>query len=166
MAKPFGSTQGKDIIKEIGQEVIIPPEFSIPANRRIGQTGIMPTAVKNRQFGEIIQLGALISSTVTLSNGDQTTFTITTTPQTYNNRILALPDITLYVGSVADNNRLPGGSAVTASQWQIIFLGNDYLSNDGYDIVTKVFVRNISAGASKDVILNAKRRALTETSIL
>lgn len=134
------------------------------ATERTKQQNITPTAIKNRHFGNIIQLGSLITQTATLSNGQQTTFSITTTSQG-NSRNLSIPDITLYVGSVATNNRLPGGSNVTASQWQVVFMGNDWLLNDGKNTVTQVFVRNISAGASQTVIMQAKRRSLSPTTI-
>lgn len=153
-----------DKIKIIEQETIENPSFNLPPNRRIDQKGLLPTAIKNRLLGDIVLLSATASSSATISNGQQATFTITTASIS-NQRIMNVEDIALYVGSVADANQLPGGSAIDESQWQVIFMGNDWNSTDDNNVVNIVYVRNISAGASKDVLIRAQSRVIVNTAI-
>lgn len=135
-----------------------------PEQGRIKQQNLIPNAVKGRNLGRVIQETATGTASITLSNGQETTFTITT--QSINRGVLlfCIPDITLFVGSVALGNALPGGANVTSSAYQVVFLGNDWGSTDDNNVVTKVFVRNVSAG-TQTIILKTQSRVITNTAL-
>lgn len=151
-------------VNVVEQEIITPPGFNIPPNMRVSQTGILPTAIKIRTLGDVIILGSLVSGSATLSNGDETTFSFTVA-SVDGARNLCIPDVALYVGSVAAANQLPSGSSITESQWEVIFMGNDWATTDNFNSIHKVYVRNISAGASQSVLLRSQARVITNSNI-
>jgi len=125
---------------------------------RATQQTILPTAVKNRQFGNIVLMSGVKTGVATLNNNSQVVFTITT--QTMDNqRILCVPDISVFIGSIDFDNQLPGGASVDEADWDIIFMQNDYASTDNQNTKTIVFVQNISAG-TQDVILVTQSRLI------
>ena len=134
------------------------------SRRRFTQREVFPTTVKSRLLGKIVGVSALGSSTGTVGNGDQVVFSITTSTSS-GSLLISIPDVTLYVGSIASANQLPGGSSIDESQWQVIFMGNDWNDTDGNNTVYQIYVRNISAGASKDVILRTVSRAITNKPV-
>lgn len=135
--------------------------------KRASQMDILPTAVKNRLFGDIIRTipndftTSLSSTSPTLNNGDQVLFTVTTSSN-IGSTMLAIPDLSFYVDSVADANKLPGGSGIDESQWQMIGPWFDWAATDNRNHITKVYIRNISAGA---VVVTARARVRFITNI-
>jgi len=118
---------------------------------RLSQRGILPTAIKTRNLGNIIisrpsdLIGDATSYSFTFGNGDQAV--ITATLETENNtKLLAILDSSLYVTSVADSNQLPSGSGVDETQYQIIGPWYDWGSTDNKNVKVKLYVLNISAG--------------------
>jgi len=101
------------------------------------------------------------TDTQTLSNGDWYCWAITISNKA-GAKIQTQLDTSLYIGSVAAANQLPGG-AIDASQWQVIGPWPDWGATDNISTVWRVYVRNISAGASKDVLLRIRARAIANT---
>lgn len=117
---------------------------------RLKSRQLLPTAVKSRNLSDIIFRGAAGTGSTTLNNGEDIVFT-STLSQNDEYQIIALPYISLYVGSIASANLLPGGSGVDESQWQVIptlynwdsWDLNEYPLDKEY---SSIYVRNISAG--------------------
>ena len=135
---------------------------------RFDQQRIEATAIKAHARSE----ASILSSTIVqgnnspgISNGQQTTFTITfSVPDaTLNFRCLIQPEISLYVDSVAAANQLPSGSAIDETQWQVIGPWMDVDASDGRNMVMKLYILNISAGASKLLILRVRARGISQT---
>ena len=134
-----------------------------PNRSRAHQQDIIPTAVKNRQFGNIVRVTGTQRALATLNNLQQVVFTITTSARN-DQRLFCIPDISLCVNSIDFDHQLPGGSAINIEDWQVVFMGNDFLSTDNNNTKTLVFVLNISAGAAQDVILITQSRDIVNTT--
>ena len=117
-------------------------------------------SIERRLDGIIVSTGTASGST-TLGNGDQTVFTITTTSGS-GAKVNVASDVTLYIGSVAAANQLPGGSAIDESQWQVIGPWNDWGATDNVNVKTLIYVRNISAG-SQSVLLRTISRTIVNS---
>lgn len=138
------------------------PEFKLAQANRTNQRAVIPNFAKNRSLGEIIiSLPTLLAST-TLSNGDEAIFTISLASATSRDgliRFFSVPDVSLYLGTVADANQIPSISGtVTNSQWTVIGPWNDWGATNNYNVKTKIYIKNVSAGASKVVLLRSKNR--------
>ena len=127
--------------------------------KRTSQRDILPAGVKGLGIGEIILERDTNSASATIGNNVQVLLTHTVS-QKNNAKMFAVPDISIYLGSVATNNQLPGGSSVDESQWQVIGPWNDWGTTDNQNSKTKVYVRNISAG-STTVLFRIKSRFFT-----
>lgn len=134
---------------------------------RISQRDVAPEAMKGRNISNFIYVsedepGAVVT---TLSNGDEVYVRIELN-HSDDVPLLALPYITLYVGSVADANELPGGSGIDESQWQVIgpkhpydtWAERDFPRNEESVVL---YIRNISAGASKTVLISSRWKYLS-----
>jgi len=109
----------------------------------------------------IVTTTALSTASGVMNNGDKATITITTT----NNagaKLLGVADIALYVGSVATANIIPYGVSVDMSQWQMVGPFASLHETDGKNLVTQIYLRNISAG-TQTVLVRDKTRAITNT---
>ncbi len=126
---------------------------------RIRQKDLLPTSVESGAFGEIILERDTETASATIGNNVQILLTHTIS-QKNNAKMFAIPDISIYIGSVATDNQLPGGSSVDESEWQVIGPWNDWGTTDNQNSKTKIYVRNISAGDSL-VIFKIKSRFLT-----
>lgn len=113
----------------------------------------------------IISLTAVASGSTTLSNGQDATFTITTTA-TSKARTLVAYDWSLYLGSVSTANHFPDGANITMSNWVIIPFSNDWGDTNNTNTVMQVYVRNVSAGASQTVVLEVQSRLLQNSTTL
>lgn len=134
------------------------------AQRRLRQSGMLPTIIKPRSLGDLV----LSTETATgispaLDNGDEYTFVITIS-NSAGAKIFANLDISLYIGSVADANELPGGSGVTESDWQVIGPINSWGQTNNKNQVVQIYVRNISAGAGQTIILKTIARFITNNT--
>lgn len=115
----------------------------------------------DRRLDGITVTTGTASGSATLANGDQAVYTITTSSDS-GAKVNVGADVSLYVGSVAAANQLPGGSGIDESQWQVIGPWNDLQATDSINHKVKVYVRNISAGSST-VILNTKSRVIVNS---
>lgn len=113
----------------------------------------------------IISLTATATGSTTLSNGQGATFVITTTT-TSGNRSMVIHDWTLYVGSVADANKLPNGSGVDMTKWIVTPFVNDWGDTDNKNTVAKIYVQNVSAGANQSVLLRVQARLIQNSTTL
>ena len=113
----------------------------------------------------IISLTDTVSGSTTLSNGQGATFTITTTA-TSGNRTMTIHDYAIYIGSVSGNNVLPNGASIDMTKWIVSSFTNDWNDTDFLNTVTKVYVQNVSAGASQTVIIEARARFIQNSTTL
>lgn len=142
------------------QETIQPQSFAQRDRfKRVSQRDILPQAVKTRSLGDVIRRTAQAQGSQELDNGEQVVFEVETVSKA-GVRVLAIPDISVYVGSATSANQLPGGSSIDESDWQFIGPWQDLAATDGNTVNTIVYVRNISAGTST-VILQVKSRLIT-----
>ena len=111
---------------------------------RKSQRDVFPVVIKNRGFGDIVQVSSNVTGSETLAAGGEVTFIITT-KSIDGVRIIDAGDIALYESSVADANRIPGGSNITAGDYQIIGPFNDWGTTDGNNVKTHLFVRNTTS---------------------
>lgn len=131
---------------------------------RISQRDIIPGAVKGRNVSNIIYGTAEGQVQTTLGNNEQVTVNFDITQ---NDGFEEKGDlyVSIYVGSVAAANLLPGGSGIDESQWQIIGPYFDYAEWEAEsfakhkDHVT-LYIRNISAG-SQTLIIKSKWKYLS-----
>jgi len=141
---------------EVKPVVVIPRE-------RVGQAGLMPAAVKNRNIGQDILLSNSGLGSAVLNNGGEALFT-STLSTTNNDRVMAVYDITLYLASVAAGNEMPSfGGTVDMSQWQVVGGWNDWGATNNLNVKNRLYVRNISAGAAQTVIYYSQARVLVNT---
>ena len=127
--------------------------------KRVSQREILPQVVRTHSLGDVIRRTAQASASSSINDGEQVVFTIQTLSKA-GVRLLTIPDISVYIGSAVGANQLPGGSSIDESQWQVIGPWQDLAASDGFDVITRVYVRNISAGTST-VILQVKSRLIT-----
>jgi len=145
----------------------------MPGPRRIKPRDILPSAVKNRGLGNVINLFDTQEATTTLNNGDDAVLSLTIVNQR-DAAMIAEPEFSLWEGSISSANLLPGGSNIDESQWQIIGPWNEWTEgaviglSGAFDVaipedtvVSKIYIRNISAGASTDAIARVRVRYLT-----
>lgn len=114
-----------------------------------------------QHFDNLVQVSNTASGSTTLNNGDAVTFTMTTA--SLSKGILnAEPDTTLYLGTVSTNTAFPDGSGIDMSQWQIMGPYTDWgsASANKNDVKTKVYIRNISAGASQTILFRGWARVI------
>lgn len=109
-----------------------------------------------RRLDVIIDHTETDSATTPLGNGDAADITITTSSNSGAKTLVAV-DIALFIGSVSDDNQLPGGASINESQFQVIGPITDWNLSDGNNSVTKLYVRNISAGSINLLLRTASR---------
>jgi len=132
--------------------------------RRISQRDLLPIAVKSRNLANFNFGSEEGSAQVTLANTEQVIIT-SSISQDQKYEIFGNNYIAVYIGSIAPENELPGGSAVDESQWQVIgpFFSHSSWNSSGfarYLEYSKLYIRNISAG-SQLVIFKNKWRYLS-----
>src|SRR3990167_8292821 len=130
---------------------------------RISQRGIMPTAVKSRSFGNVIKLQETVTLTTTMNNGDELIVDLLIINNQSAN-IIVEPEFSIYQDSVSAANLIPFGSAIAPAEYQIIgpwneWTGVEVFTVDADDpipsraVLSHIFIRNISAGASTPIII-------------
>jgi len=126
------------------------PQANEKQRVRISQREIAPTAIKGRSLSDIIFKSERTTAIASISTGSQLVLeTVLTQNDTYS--ILAIPFISMYIGSVAAANQLPGGSSIDESQWQVI---GPRMNQEDWESAlyprhkeyATVYVRDISAG--------------------
>ncbi len=80
---------------------------------------------------------------------------------------LAFPQVTLWEGVVTDNNLIPGGSNIDASDWEIVIwtdwedIGNYPVEVEpDYNISFNCWIRNVSGGTKTSVTCKINWRSL------
>ena len=117
---------------------------------RVTSRELLPTAVKGRNISDIIFKGRRLTATAFLADNGQITLNVTFTHDKIY-PLLGTPFISIYIGSIAEANQLPGGSAIDESQWQIIGpqMYQERWETEGYpkhiDFST-MYIRSISSG--------------------
>jgi len=129
--------------------------------KRVSQREILPQAIKTRNLGEVILMTDVGTITAVVSTGQQVVLT-NTIISTVGARLLSMFEVSIYIGSVASTNLLPGGSAIDHDDWQVILPAIDYASSDGLNVKNIVYVRNIAAGANQNVIFYTRSRAVAD----
>ena len=138
---------------------------------RLSQRNILPTAVKNRGLGNIVKVSNNAEASVSLNNGEDTIFTALLINDK-NADMIGEPEFSLWESSIASANLIPNGSAIDASQYQIIGPWNEWteivitggsieLAIPTLAIASRIYVRNISAGASTTIVARARMRYIT-----
>lgn len=136
-----------------------PPRIN---SRQIPKSAIQPHNLRQTVVIVSPTAGAIASP---VPNGNQVLFaaTVTIPNDAFSKPFLAMPEVSIYVNSVATNNQLPGGSAVDESNYQMIGPWIDWGASDGKKVVVKCYVRNISAG-SVDLLVRLDVRFISDTS--
>ncbi len=138
---------------------------------RLSQRDILPTAVKNRGLGNVVKITDNLEAFDTLNNGEDTIFTALL----INNKdadMIGEPEFSLWETSIASDNLIPNGDNIDASQYQIIGPWNEWaeivIAGGSIDlaiptlaIASRIYVRNISAGAATKIIVRARIRYIT-----
>lgn len=138
---------------------------------RLSQRNILPTAVKNRGLGNVVKVSNNAEAKKTLSNNEDTIFTALL----INNKdadMIGEPEFSLWETSIAAANLMPDGSSIDMSQWQVMGPWNEWaeivvaggsidLAIPTLAIASRIYVRNISAGASTVVVARARIRYIT-----
>ena len=138
---------------------------------RISQRDLLPGAVKNRSLGNVIRLQETGTASVTLNNGEDAILDLLIINNLDANLIVE-PEFSLYQTSVAAANLIPFGSAITASQFQIIGPWNEWTGVESFAVdadepipsfavLSHLYIRNISAGASTVIIAEVRDRYIT-----
>jgi len=132
---------------------------------------MIPTAVKSRTLGNIIKVTDVVEGSSTISDGEDLLFTtILTNNQSAN--IIGEPEWSLWQDSISAANLIPNGSSVDMSEYQIMGPWNEWteaiISAGAIDIAvpkfvltSRIYVRNISSGASTPIIARARLRYIT-----
>jgi hypothetical protein len=128
---------------------------------RSNQRTIDPTGVKGRSMADVIWGSAIGLASTTMNNGDQIVVNYTLT-QNSEYELIAENFVTVYIGSVASANILPGGSGIDESQWQMIgpFQSFARWASENYprhQSMNTLYLRNISAGAQTILLYNRWR---------
>jgi hypothetical protein len=121
----------------------------------------------------VVKVSENAEASTSLNNGEDVVFT-TLFVNDKKADFIVEPEFSLWQGSISFLNLLPGGSNVDPSEFQIIGPWNEWTEgavlglSGAFDIalptyvsVSKIYVRNISAGASTTIIARARLRYIT-----
>jgi len=140
---------------------------------RSSQRDILPTAIKNRGLGHVVNVTDNAEASTSLANGEDALVSLILN----NNKdadIIGEPEFSLWQDSISAANLLPIGSGIVASEYQIIGPWNEWtevlllggeidLAIPTLAMVSRLYVRNISAGAIT-LIVRARMRFITNTN--
>lgn len=113
----------------------------------------------------VIQSTSVQTASGSWSNGDDFTFTITTTSSS-GAKCITQQDITIYQDSVASANSFAGGATPPdLTKWVVFGPINDYDSTNGINSVTKIRIVNVSAG-THTLIIKVQSRILQNSITL
>lgn len=142
------------------------PAFPAESNKpRVKQQDLLPAAVKQRLLGNIItgypESLAAGSGVVTAVYGvaDSTTVYFTNVlSDNFGRVILAVPDISIYIGSISAANQWPNASVGMGNM--PIHTRNDWGKTNNVNVVTEIAVRN-NTGSPQDVIVVIRLRIIS-----
>src|SRR3990172_3462548 len=92
---------------------------------RISQRDILPSAVKSRGLGNIIKVSENFEASGTLDNGEGGLFTLLFSNDK-DADLITESEFSFWETSVSSANLIPNGSAIDASQYQIIGPWNEW----------------------------------------
>lgn len=132
---------------------------------RVKQQDLLPAAVKQRLLGNIItgypESLAPGSGVITAAYGlsDSTTGYFTNVlSDNFGRVILAVPDISIYIGSISATTQWPNASVGMGNM--PIHIRNDWGKTNNVNVVTEIAVRN-NTGSAQDVIVVLRWRIIT-----
>ncbi len=142
---------------------------------RLSQRDLLPSSIKNRGLGDVVRVSENAEASSTISNGEDTVFTLVFINQ-MDADMIAEPEFSLWKTSVSAANLIPNGSGIDMSQFQIVGPWNEWtevLLTDGaidvavpkFAIVSRIYIRNISAGASTVIVARARVRYITNFDV-
>lgn len=134
---------------------------------RVSQQQIIPGFVRTRALGNIIDssvsgLGNALFGKGIVPNGFSGVFNLTVA-SSLNQVILAVPDVSFYIGSVAAANQWPT-AAVGGGNFPIYVTTNDFGQTNNVDVVTRVVCRN-NSGADQTVIVAVRWRIIANAAM-
>lgn len=123
------------------------------AGNRVGQNQLLPNSVDGQVVGNIIEsshagLGTGARGTVVIPDGSSGTFTFTLFDK-LSRTILAVPDVSWYIGSVSTATQWPNTTFGMGNMRSTVW--NDFGTTDNVNVVTKLIVRN-DTGSPQTVI--------------
>ena len=138
---------------------------------RISQRDIFPVAVKKRSLGNIIKVSNNLEASTTISNGEDAIFTLIFI-NNLDADVIGEPEFSLWKTSVSSANLIPNGSGIDMSQFQIMGPWNEWtevlltggligIAVPKLAIISRLYIRNISAGASTVIVARARIRYIT-----
>lgn len=128
--------------------------------KRLGQRDLLPTAIKPRQFGEVIQRYSTYAqaSVTALPNGSTVTFTATLESVIGTKLIMADIDRGTWIGSVSTANELGGvGSSIDLALYPTYGPYFSLTLTDGKNIKQVIAIKNASGG-NQDIISRIQSR--------
>lgn len=136
------------------------------APERITQQKILPTAIVTRFFGNLVSFSGVLHIPFIVTNGTSTLLT-TSIVDNANRPILAIPQISIYIGpqnidQISDSNQWPT-AAVGGGNFPVYFNPFDYGQVSGADQVARVTCRN-NTGSDQQVFAIVQWKVLTVPS--
>lgn len=129
---------------------------------RTTQQSVVTTAVKQRNTGPLITetssgLGQASFQSGLVPNNSSGTFYFTfADPQ--GRTILVVPDVSVYIGTLAPGNLWPNASFGGGNM--PIYISNSWANTDNVNVVTQVTVRN-NSGSDQTIIIACRGRVIT-----
>lgn len=132
-------------------------------SQRVSQQRILPTALANRLFSQILSFSDTTNATFLAPNAQSTTITATLSNNN-NQPIFAIPEISVYIGistidEISDLNQWPT-AAVGGGNFPIYFNSFDYGQASDNDQVARVTCRN-NTGAAQQILIVIQWKVLT-----
>ena len=133
--------------------------FRYKQNKRVSQQGILPTAVKQRNLGDVVSKTVLSVNATTIPNNDRVVLDVTLDAKE-GTGLLAEVFVSVYVGSVATSNSLlDAGSNVDYNNWIIVGPHYNWRRWDSTtDQTTVSLVTHNNTGSSQDVIFRIQAK--------
>lgn len=131
---------------------------------RTAQQNILPTAVQSRFLSQIITTSPITWNYINIPNSSSGKFVFAVN-NNQNQQILALPDVTAYVG-ITDISQISNASewptaAIGGGNCPIYINSSDWGLSNGINSITKVVVRN-NTGNPLDAVVVVQWRIITQ----
>lgn len=135
-------------------------------NPRVNQQQLLPAAIKERLLGNIIsgnpvstEAGSGNASTLTIPDAS-TGYVRNTLTDNFGRVLLAVPDISVYIGSISAATQWPSDSLSIGMGNMPLHVRNDWGRTDNVNVVNEIAIRN-NTGSSQDVIVVLRWRIIT-----
>lgn len=159
MNEAFPNNFSSEQIQAANTVTAVTPDLSPVTNSRVNQQYIRPQAVKDRNIGPIVTsshsgLGNADFVTATVPNSSSRNIYFTLTDK-QGRVMLAVPDVSVYIGSVTDANQWPT-STVGGGNFPV-YVMNDFGQSDNVNVVTHVVCRN-NTGVDQTIVVACRWR--------